>query len=71
MVNKFPSITIDEEEYLQVGCKKCQSGDNYKLFFNDKMGFASLCKCGHITKLKKVLVKTEPDRNAIPVRFIN
>jgi len=57
---KYPKIEYKGLELYQVGCRKCQQGDYWKIY-SDKLYFVAECKCGHRIEIPNNSIKHKPD----------
>lgn len=66
-----PNIEHNGKKMYQIGCRRCQAGDFWKVF-TDGIFFVAKCRCGHIVEINKKAVKDKPDNpQAIPLHFVN
>lgn len=67
---EHPKIEFESKTYYQVGCKKCQKGEDWNIYSDGKQ-FVAKCKCGNTLIIKQGVTQSKPDaQNAIPLHNI-
>lgn len=68
-MTEYPSIEFEGKTYFQVGCKKCQKGEDWNIY-SDGNKFVAKCKCGNTIVIKQGVTQNKPDPQSIEIKMI-
>jgi hypothetical protein len=62
--NNFPSLP-GEPSFLEIACRSCAKGGEWKLYTDGKGNFRAKHSCGHVSKFE---LKDKPDPKVYSLR---